>query len=385
MDVDPAPVTRHYFFDNLRAFIVLVVVVFHVAMGYTTWNLDWWPVNDIRKHVFFDWLVLSTDVYIMPVMFLIAGYFAPPVLLRKGMALFWRDKLRRIVLPWALGVLLIAPVISYVAVSRHSSTPLDYFSFWMHGFFGPYYQQSVYWFLEILAVFFLLFTIACWWKPAYFARQTPGTPSAAFLPLFALFTAVPFFGAYLFFGPDEWVPVKYLFMIQPVRLGLYLCYFGLGIYAWKKAWFTDDGYRPNLLRWGAAALVMLFVFMAYRVAFTLTLKIPVPVKAGHSLLFAFFTLTAAMALIALFAEYADSGAYLWRKLAANSYAIYFIHQCVIIPLAYTVRDIPWNIGGKYLAVSACTLLFCFLIAEYLISPLLALLPGQRKSRPAGST
>lgn len=381
MDVYPAPVKRQYFFDNLRAFIILLVVVFHVAMGFTTWNLDWWPVNDIQKNVFFDWVVLSTDVYIMPIMYLIAGYFAPPVLLRKGTALFWRDKLWRIVLPWALGVLLVAPAISYVTVSRHTSTMPDYFSFWAHGFLGPYYHQSVYWFLEILAVFFLLFTIAAAWKPAYFSRQTPGTPSAPFFPLFALLTAVPFFGAYLFFGPDQWLPVKFLFMIQPVRIGLYFCYFALGIYAWKKAWFTVGGYRPDLLRWGTAALVMLFVFMAYRVAFTLTLQIPVLVKAGHSLLFAFFSITAAMALIALFAKFADSDAYVWRRLAANSYSIYCIHMCVIIPLAYTVHEIPWNIWGKYLAVSACAVLFSFLIAEYLISPLIS---WPRKSPPADS-
>ena len=63
---------RLYFFDNLRAFIILLMVVFHIAMGYTTWDLKWWYVNDTEHSAFFDLFVFSTDVYIMPVMFLIA-------------------------------------------------------------------------------------------------------------------------------------------------------------------------------------------------------------------------------------------------------------------------------------------------------------------------
>jgi Acyltransferase family. len=360
-----------YFLDNLRAFIILLVVVFHVAMGYTTWNLAWW-VNDMRKSGVFDLFVLATDVYMMPVMFLIAGYFAPAAMGKNGIAGFWRAKWRRIVLPWLGGALLIAPAVSYAAIFSHTDTPPNYFSFWMNDFWGKYYQQAHYWFLGILTLFFLLFTIAYIGRPRYFIRHPAGTfPARRFFPLFALITAVLFFCANLFYWCDEWVNCHYLFMIQPVRIGLYLCYFGLGIHAWKNRWFTAGGYRPGLFSWGCAALVMQGVFLAYRVAFTLPPDIPVLYKAGHAALYAVFSLTATMALIALFAAWADSGAYLWRRLAANSFTIYFIHQCVIIPLAYSVRKVPLQVGVKYVVVSAAALALCFLLAEYLIRPLLS--------------
>ena len=99
MGVEAVARQRMWFFDNLRAFIVLLVAVFHVAMGYTTWNLPWWYVNDIQQSKVFDVFVLSTDVYMMPILFFIAGYFALPVLVKKGMTAFWRDKLWRIVIP----------------------------------------------------------------------------------------------------------------------------------------------------------------------------------------------------------------------------------------------------------------------------------------------
>jgi glucan biosynthesis protein C len=370
---------RIYFLDNLKAFIILLMVVFHVALGYTTWDIKWWDVNDIQKSKFFDYFIQETDVYIMPIMFMIAGYFASMVLVKKGMALFWQDKLRRIVLPWIAGVLLIAPFISYSIIFSRTDTPPNYFSFWANDFWGVYYQQAHFWFLGILALFFLLLTIAYKLNLTYFEKPSQiNNPSGWFFPSFALLTAVPFFATNLYFEADIWVIFKFILNIQPVRLGLYFCYFGLGVYAWKNAWFTPNGYNPRLLPWGISAITMLFIFMAYRVTFTLGTDIPVLFKAGHALTFAAFCLTATFAFIALFQRFFDSHAYLWRRLAANSYTIYFIHRCVVIPLAYTVQNLQLNIWIKYIGVSLASVILCFLIAEYIINPILSL--GKRDDK-----
>jgi glucan biosynthesis protein C len=364
---------RLYFFDNLKAFIILLMVVFHIGMGYTTWDLKWWTVNDIQKNKFFDFFILETDVYIMPIMFMIAGYFAPMVLGKKGIAAFWQDKWKRIVLPWIGGVLFIAPLIAYSSFFSRMDTPPDYVSFWKNGFFGPYYQQGPYWFLGILTLFFLILTIAYQLHPAYFKKSVQkSTPSAWLFLDFALLTAASFFSGNLYFWNDTWLNVKYIFMIQPVRLLLHLCYFGLGVYAWKHSWFTHGGYSPRLLPWCISAVIMLFVFLAYRVTFTLIPDVPILFKAGHALTHAIFSLTATFALIAIFQHFFDSNAYLWRRLAANSYIIYFIHQCVVIPIGCIVQKLDINIWVKYISVSIVTLILCFLLAEYLITPLLSL-------------
>ncbi|WP_371363693.1 Glucans biosynthesis protein C [Sporomusa rhizae] len=364
---------RVYFLDNLKAFIILLMVVFHVAMGYTTWDLKWWTVNDIQTHGFFDLFILETDVYIMPIMFLVAGYFAPMVLVKKGATGFWQDKLKRIIVPWVGGVLFIAPLVAYSTFYSRMDTPPNYLSFYRDGFWGPYYQQAQYWFLGLLALFFLVLTIAYQINPAYFKKSLQmSTPPLWFFPAFTLLTAASFFIINLFFWNDAWVNVKYLFMIQPVRLVLHLCYFGLGVYAWKHSWFTAGGYTPRLLTWGLAALIMLFVFLAYRVTFTLIPNVPVLAKVGHAFTHAAFSLTATFALIALFQRFFDSNAYLWRRLAANSYTIFFIHQCVIIPIGCTVQKMAINIWVKYIGVSLVTVILCFLLAEYVITPVLSL-------------
>lgn len=374
---------RIYFLDNLKVFIILLMVVFHVGMGYTTWDLKWWTVNDIQKNVFFDLFILATDVYIMPIMFMIAGYFAPMVLAKKGAAIFWQDKLKRIVLPWIGGVLFIAPFIAYSSLFSRMDTPPDFFAFWKTDFFGPYYQQAHFWFLGVLSLFFLILTAFYQLNPAYIKKEVPKTiPSAKFFMAFALLTTAAFFSGNLFFWCDLWVNVNFVLMIQPVRLLLYLCYFGLGVYAWKHSWFTRSGYSPRLLPWGISAIILLVVFLIYRVTFTLMPDVPVIFKAGHAFTHAAFSLTVTFALVALFQNYFDSNAYLWRRLAANSYIIYFIHQCVVIPIGCIVQKLDINIWVKYACVSIITLVLCFLLAEYVINPILSW--GKRKNMQINS-
>ena len=368
----PTSKKRLYFLDNLKAFVILLMVVFHIAMGYTTWDLKWWTVNDIQKHSFFDLFVLETDVYIMPIMFLIAGYFAAPALFNKSITRFWQSKLRRVIAPWILGVLFIAPFIAYSTPFSRMDTPPNYFSFVMNDFFGPAFQQAPFWFLGVLTLFFLLLTIAYQLNPTYFKKAPQAsTPSMWFFPLFALLSAIPFFLANLFFWCDLWYIKLYVIAFQPVRIGLYACYFGLGVYAWQNAWFTLEGYKPNVTRWATSMVIMLFVFTAYRVLFTLVPAVPTLYKVGHAIVFSLFSLSATFGLIAIFYKFINSDAYLWRRLSANSYTIYIIHQCVVIPIACTVQKIHMNVFVKYIGVSILSLVLCFLVAEYIITPILA--------------
>lgn len=373
MELQSPSKPRLYFFDNLRAFIILLVVVFHIGMCYTTWDLEWWCVNDIKKSKFFDYFVLETDVYIMPIMFMIAGYFAPMVLINNGIASFWQVKLRRIVVPWIGGTLLIAPLIAYSTLFSRMEVPPNYFIFWKEGFWGPYYQQGPYWFLGILTLFFLILTIFYQINPTCIEKAVQKTtPTASFFLAFILVTTASFFGGNLFFWNDAWVNVNFLFMVQPVRFILLFCYFGLGVYAWKHSWFTPDGYNPSLIPWIAVAIGMLFVFLIYRVAFILVPDVPTLFKVGHALTHASFCLTATFALTAVFQYFFDNNNYLWRRFAANSYIIYFIHPCIYIPISCIVQKLDINIWMKYSSVSIISLILCFLLAEYVISPILSL-------------
>lgn len=357
---------RMYFLDNLRAFIVLLVIVFHVGIGYMSPPVQWWYVNDTKSNPLFNLFVMDTDVFIMPIMFMLAGYFALPVLKRKGIAEFLKGKVTRIAIPWLAGVFFFAPPITYMIWFSRSPNPPEYMTFWKTMFFTPdIFNHAHYWFLGELTWFFLLLTALYQMKPLLGERCEKGAaPSLVFLLGFGLLTAISFFIPSLFVHPDLWYSKLYVISMQPTRFFIYVFYFALGVYAWRNSWFTETGYMPGLGRWTMAMLAMLVIFMTYRIHFlapqTLLLK------AGHGVVHAFFCLTMSFFLLSLFQRFFDSNCYLWRRLSANSYTIYYIHQFIVLPIAYLVQKIDAPVAAKYFSVAIASVVLNFLVAEYLI-------------------
>lgn len=60
---------RVIFFDNMRFFIVLCVVLQHSSNAYT--HLTWWPVSDNASSAIVEWLRSFIDAFAMPLLFYI--------------------------------------------------------------------------------------------------------------------------------------------------------------------------------------------------------------------------------------------------------------------------------------------------------------------------
>ena len=74
---------RLYFLDHLKWFIIWLMVVFHAAMCYMAFAPQWWYVVDGREPVFSATVFICwADIFIMPVMFFISGYFGLQSLVR---------------------------------------------------------------------------------------------------------------------------------------------------------------------------------------------------------------------------------------------------------------------------------------------------------------
>lgn len=236
---------RIYFLDNLRSFIVLLVVVFHASMAYMPNAPWWWYVLDTQRNSFFDGFVLINDVFMMPIMFFIAGYFSVKSLVRHSAAAFVRDKVTRLIIPWIIGVIFLAPAITYFIYITRSQTPPAYLYYWFNLFFGKSYQQAHYWFLGALALLCLILAFVYrrgWLKTTLLKANKPST---AFLTLFVLIGSVVFFGVNTIINDYEWVNVKYILLIQPTRFVLYILYFMLGVYAYRRQWFIPGGIAPG--------------------------------------------------------------------------------------------------------------------------------------------
>jgi peptidoglycan/LPS O-acetylase OafA/YrhL len=247
---------RLYYLDNLRSFVILLVVVFHVALAFMIPAPGYWPVIDPQQSRFFTGIVLLTDVPIMPIMFMIAGYFGLASLASKGQVAFWRDKLLRVVLPWILGFLIIAPLNPYFWLRSRVTTPPKFSYFWFHMFFTKRFNtQGALWFLGVLTLFYLGLSLAyALYQPLGKRIKNEG-PDFGFWLAFLLFASTVFMVVNQFWFDFQWVPVKYVLWVQPTRVSLEAFYFVLGVYAYRRHWFASDGYKPKIAVWLPLALI----------------------------------------------------------------------------------------------------------------------------------
>jgi fucose 4-O-acetylase-like acetyltransferase len=80
-------------FDRARTFIILLVLLHHSVLNYT-----WFGNGDRMRWLGFDLVALFNDSFFMALMFFISGLFVWKSLIRKGWAIFLRDR------AWRLGV-----------------------------------------------------------------------------------------------------------------------------------------------------------------------------------------------------------------------------------------------------------------------------------------
>lgn len=319
---------RLYYLDNLRAVAVLAVVLLHTSICYMVAAPKWWYVVDPDVSLVFTVIVLVVDVPIMSAMFLVAGYFAIPSLRRRGAGGFVREKLIRLGAPWVFGVVVLAPAVTYLSyVSRGISMP--YLQFWATDFWGPMYQQAVYWFLGVLLALFLLLAVALKVRPGLVQRPAvgPAPPWRAVLAVFAV-AVVAAAAVSPFFGLDDWHSVGWVFVIQPARVALYPAFFVLGIHAERQGWLAGDGWRPSARVWIPAAVVAGIAYLAFRVT-GYSDTIPARVVAG--VLFVAFCVSGVLAAVAGFSRWGDRSTRTWRVLADNAFGVYYVHPLVLYP------------------------------------------------------
>jgi peptidoglycan/LPS O-acetylase OafA/YrhL len=363
---------RHHALDNLRVFVIFLVVVLHASLSYMAYAPQWWYVLDPQRSLFFTCAVLVIDVPIMLIMFFLSGYFSYASLAKRGPSAFLQDKLVRIGLPWLFGCLVLAPPTAYmIYFSRHA--PMSLWTFWATDFWGKAFQQSVYWYLGVLLLFFaltaLLFTASrafATWKP------TVKQPTWRLFAVFFLLVTGASFLLNLTHPLDQWSHI-YVLVYQPARVPLYIGYFVLGIYAHQQGWFTEGGYSPSLARWLILCLVSGLVYLEWRLSVPPTVQ-TVASKAITTFLFNLFCFSSLLASVALFRAHVGSETPFWRSQARNSYGVYYLHPLFLYPLALVFVPFPISIFVK----AAVITLLAYLGSWALSAAVLTRLPGLRR-------
>lgn len=396
---------RLIFFDNLRYLFVLFVVAEHSANAYN--GLGWWAVADPGQSLLARWLGAISDVFAMPLLFYIAGYFALPNLRKKGVAGFLIGKLKRLGIPWLVCILTICPIVGFIYHYTRNSFKLtqSYGDLWLEimrkalefnlGFITSLNQmmqtnqftQRYMWFLSLLLVFFFGFALiyALGKKRLDSAHRTwqsrPATAktTVAFFVSLSLATTLLSFstvGLMLAYVPNLQHPEPFftlgnVIQFRPSRFFFYAVYFALGVATFRNKWLERGWFPGRLSFWVPTFAVLLAALL---VVYTLFSAAPAELK--QSLYGPVYFLIVNFLCAACLGLSMSLGLKYWNqpkardiRLAANSYNIYLSHyvfvaaaQLILLPLS----AIPGTVKFLMVAVSAGVL--AYVSSNWLIRP-----------------
>ncbi len=150
---------RLYSLDNLRTFLIFLVVLCHAGIVYESSGIGalFWIVDDPSTSELPGLVNLLLDIFVMPTIFFISGFFAPMSLERKGSWRFLKAKFRRLMIPWVIAVFTLIPI--YKVIFLYSrGLPQDNWTTYFH-FSNGILGMSWLWFLPVLFLFDALYLL----------------------------------------------------------------------------------------------------------------------------------------------------------------------------------------------------------------------------------
>ncbi len=369
---------RDLYIDRLRSAMTALVILHHTATTYG--GIGGWFYNEVKpssepSSLLLTMFCATNQAYFMGFFFLLAGYFTPGSLERKGYARFIGDRFLRLGLPLLAFGLILGPITEGIAnVAKGKSFWGAIAWLWSHKQFsvGPL------WFAEALLLFGLGY---CVWRAAFGAALALADRTAKPIPAYVWWLACALGVGAVALLIRQAVPTgQPVFGLQLGFFSSYVFLFALGLAAWRYNWLSQLRWK-QAWPWVATAFIA-WPFMLAAILISIsqnTMKVS-NFSGGFSwqaILYAFWEPFVAWGLIVLwllvFRARLNQPSAFWTWLNRRAYAVYIIHPVILVGIAGLLRGwvaaplVKWGVVGT-LAVVAC-----WLVADPLVR-----LPGIKR-------
>lgn len=353
-------------FDFLKSLMIFFVIVLHVSMTYMQSPSWWYIISDKASPVFLV-IVNILDVFMIPVLFFISGYFAPASYARKGFSGFLKDKIKHIFFPWILGIIILIPIFSLLLGKSIG----HFFQLLKDNPFYLFNSQGHLWYLGILFIFLLVYALFSYFVPFNKIRTTSTGRKNTYLLLGGI--VISLICAYLstlFWGPfDNWLYFAYVFCLKPAKIATYICVFGLGVYAWQTNWFTKNGWMPSINTWRILAISTMTCYMILRLLIIPKYDFPSLDKL-ISVFDAVCSFTTLIYTLLIGIKFQTIRIAEWMVNASPySYSIYWIHMLPMILYLSMINEWDISIFLKWISGIFVVCLFSWLFSKYILKKL----------------
>jgi len=344
--------------DNLRAFVILLVLSFHSVLAYLNflpaspfpfdlppylWRA--FPIVDTTRWFGFDLFCAWQDVFLMSLFFFLSGLFVWRSLERKGTRTFLHGRIVRLGVPFAFVVALLMPLTNYPTYLQTAADP-SFIGFWRHWLALPFWSCGPMWFLWLLMVTDFsaaaLRRFAPQWGCALirFSSSAGTRPMRYFVGL-VIASALAYVPLALAFTPSAWAAFG-PFGFQLSRPLHYAVYFfagvGLGACGIERGLFAPDGVLARLWpQWLIAAPASLLLWMGFT-ALTMsgTGWPPLWLQILDDLSFVLACFSNCFAVLGLVLRFAGRRLPVFDTLKRDAYGLYLVHYVFVVWLQYAL-------------------------------------------------
>ncbi|MGA3009276.1 MAG: acyltransferase [Terracidiphilus sp.] len=369
---------RDLYIDRLRTALTALVVVFHTAITYGA--SGGWFYHEVESSarpssILLTLFVATNQAYFMGFFFLLAGYFTPASLERKGYWRFIGDRFLRLGLPLLAFGLLLGPLTAAMVNYAQGDGFWSCIAWlWRHKRFinGPL------WFTQALLLFSLAYC-ACRAVFGFALTESQRAPRPIPTQRWWLLSALGVGAVAL--AIRQIVPVgQNVIGLQLGYFASYIFLFVVGVAAWRYDWLRQLSWKQ-----ARASLIALIIAWACLPAGIVVARVlhgagKSNFSGGFSwpaILYAFWEPFVAWGLIAawllVFRSRMNQPSAFWSWLNRRAYAVYIIHPVVLVGISLLLRGwiapalVKWGVVG----VLAC--IACWIVADPLVR-----LPGVRR-------
>ncbi len=365
--------TRIYFLDNLRTFLILMVVVLHSGLVYESVLTSSWIVNDPVKDNNIGLIRLYLDLFVMFSIFFISGYFLPSSVKKQSAFSYLKSKFKRIMLPWLIAVVTLIPAYKFVFLYSRGLPQEEWYSYFHIferagtdlSFYANNPVQNWLWFLPVLFTFQVIY----WGLYKIKVLEVKMPVKIAVLLTFVLGTA---YGVTISTsGLTGWYHSA-IFHFQNERLGIYFLSFLLGTLCNSHRIFERKLSKKVFIASNIVLTISLGIYTA--VALNTFFNIIDPqrkyyfISAFADRILYYASGMASMlsllhVLVYSFKKSLNKTTPFLSELSRNSYSVYIVHVVVLGVIALAMMNIQLPGMLKFLILSILT----FAVSNMMIS------------------
>lgn len=362
--------------DALRGIAMLLGVVTHATLAYTTIPINGLLIESYDRHKIFDFLYLYLHLFRMPLFFIVAGFFARFLYFRIGEAAFIRHRVGRILIPFLVCLITIrplteAPFLFYKYVNSHHS--ISTYSALLYALRNCFNWMGTFhlWFLYYLSIYYVAMLVLI-----HFSKTTTGNFIMSFfvaplkryslihlgnvilltLPIFVLL--LPFKTAEVGIDTGSIFPrLNYC--------AFYGFFFFLGLLLHvqiKNLKKTGSNTWVGLIG-GSMTAILFFVLKDHE---SIILFGQIRVFYLCKLLTAVSTILLTFGFLGLFMKYFSFESKRLRYISDSSYWVYLIHLAFVLTLQGLLSRYLFPAGIKFLIVLVVPTLISFVTYEWFV-------------------